>query len=318
MANSAESNHSFRTQLTAQPIAQLVGIGNKFVSIGSCFAETIGNKLIGGGIDCLNNPFGTVFNPISLAQLIQDKPLHNFENRFLERDGVFYHYGLPSAIHATSIELLQQSIETSVSDWQTKLQQADYLLLTLGTALSYNWITDGFAVANNHKQPAHNFKQQMLNSAEIVNALLPAIREVLASNPSLKIIATVSPVRHTKQGIENNFLSKSILRVALAELQAELGEAMVYFPAFELLTDDLRDYRFYADDMVHPSAVAEEYIWQFFQQTYFSDHLRQYVRLAESRHRALNHKPTHIQGMVFMKWQNFIAQLDEQLAAMKK
>jgi hypothetical protein len=318
VANSAESNHTFRTHLTAEPISLLVGIGNKFVSIGSCFAETIGSKLIGAGINCLNNPFGTVFNPISLAQLLQDKPLHNFENRFLERDGIYYHYGLPSAIHATSIELLKKEIETAVSDWQTKLQQADYLLLTLGTALSYNWITDGFAVANNHKQPAHNFKQQMLGSAEIVNALLPAIREVLASNPSLKIIATVSPVRHTKQGIENNFLSKSILRVALAELQAELGEAIVYFPAFELLTDDLRDYRFYADDMVHPSAVAEEYIWQFFQQTYFSDHLRQYVRLAERRHRALNHKPTHTQGMEYMKWQSFITQLDEQLAAMKK
>lgn len=318
MDDLVKGNTMFRTQLKANPIEQLMGIDNTFVSIGSCFAQTIGNKLNGGGLDCLNNPFGTVFNPISLAQLLQDKPLDNFENRFLERDGVFYHYGLPSAINALSIELLKKEIEIAVSEWQSKLQKANYLLLTLGTALSYNWITDGFAVANNHKQPAHNFKQQMLTSAEIVNALLPALKEVISKNPNLKIIATVSPVRHTKQGIENNFLSKSILRVALAELQVELGEAMVYFPAFELLTDDLRDYRFYADDMVHPSAVAEVYIWQFFQQTYFSENLRQYVRLAESRHRALNHKPTHTQGMEFMKWQSFIALLDEQLAAMKK
>jgi hypothetical protein len=157
----------------------------------------------------------------------------------------------------------------------------------------------------------------MLSVEEIFNALVPVLKEILKQNSSLKIIITVSPVRHTKQGIENNFLSKSILRIAIDAIQKELVESIIYFPAFELLTDDLRDYRFYSEDMVHPSPVAEEYIWQFFQQTFCSNSLQQYIRLAESKQRALAHKPTNTEGIEYMKWQSFIVQVDEQLAAIK-
>ena len=308
---------TFRTQMKPKPASHLFGVGTQFVSVGSCFAETIGSKLNNSEVDCLNNSFGTVFNPISLAQLIGSEPLSNFENRFLERDGRYFHYSFPSAVQSNSVEGLKQKIENLRSDLQQKLSSAHCLLITLGTALSFNWVTDGIPVANNHKQPPQLFEKQMLSNEAIVNALVPVLKEVLKQNSALKIIITVSPVRHTKQGIENNFLSKSILRVAIEAIQKELGESIIYFPAFELLTDDLRDYRFYAEDMVHPSEVAEEYIWQFFQQTFFSDWLQQYVRLAESKHRALAHRPTNTQGIEYMKWQSFIAQLDEQLAAMK-
>jgi hypothetical protein len=306
-----------RTPLVAKPENQLFEVGSKFVSIGSCFAETIGSKLIQAEIECLNNSFGTVFNPIILAQLLSNEPLFNFENRFLERDGRYYHYGLPSALQGNSIEQLTEHIALARTTFQERLYDADCLLITLGTALSFNWVTDGFPVANNHKQAANLFIRQMFSVEEIVNALVPVLKEILKQNSSLKIIITVSPVRHTKQGIENNFLSKSILRIAIDAIQKELGESIIYFPAFELLTDDLRDYRFYAEDMVHPSPVAEEYIWQFFQQTFCSNSLQQYIRLAESKQRALAHKPTNTEGIEYMKWQSFIAQVDEHLAAMK-
>lgn len=306
-----------RTPLVAKPEKQLFEVGSKFVSIGSCFAETIGSKLIQAEIECLNNSFGTVFNPISLAQLLSNKPLFNFESRFLERDGRYYHYGLPSALQGNSIEQLTEQIQLVRTTFKQRLNNADSLLITLGTALSFNWITDGFPVANNHKQAANLFTKQMLSVEEIVNALVPVLKEIIEVNNSIKIIITVSPVRHTRQGLENNFLSKSILRIAIDTIQKELGEAIIYFPAFELLTDDLRDYRFYADDMVHPSPVAEEYIWQFFQQTFCSESLQQYIRLAESKQRALAHKPTNTKGLEYLKWQSFIAQVDEQLAAMK-
>ncbi|MFY8033805.1 MAG: GSCFA domain-containing protein, partial [Flexibacteraceae bacterium] len=296
-----------RTPLVAKPEKQLFEIGSKFVSIGSCFAETIGSKLIQAEIECLNNSFGTVFNPISLAQLLSNEPLFNFENRFLERDGRYFNYGLPSALQGNSIEQLSAQIELARTTFQERLYDADCLLITLGTALSFNWITDGFPVANNHKQAANLFTKQMLSVEEIVNALIPVLKEIIETNNSIKIIITVSPVRHTRQGLENNFLSKSILRLAIDAIQKEIGESIIYFPSFELLTDDLRDYRFYAEDMVHPSPVAEEYIWQFFQQTFCSSSLQQYIRLSESKQRALAHKPTNTQGLEYMKWQSFIA-----------
>jgi len=308
-----------RTPLPVIPTAKPFSLGTKFISLGSCFAQTMGNKLEGVGLTSYNNSFGTIFNPISLAQLLNgDAENLISENRYVERDGWWFHYNFPSALHATSKAELADLLYQSCQDWQHNLKQSDVLLLTLGTALGFYLLADNLPVANNHKQNANLFRKRMQSLPEIMEQLERAIGQVLEQNPQLKIIASVSPVRHTRQGLETNFVSKSLLRLAISYLQEVFPENVAYFPAFEILTDDLRDYRFYSEDMIHPSQVAEDYIWQHFQATYFDDKLRQFIRLAESRQKALAHIPQNKSGVEYLKWQAYIQQLDEQLLTFNK
>jgi hypothetical protein len=279
----------------------------------------MGNKLEGVGITSYNNSFGIIFNPISLAQLLKgDAENLVSANRYVERDGWWFHYNFPSALHANSKAELADLLCLTCTDWKQNLSQANVLLLTLGTALGFDLLADNLPVANNHKQNANLFRKRMQSLPEIMEQLERAIGQVLEQNPQLKIIASVSPVRHTRQGLETNFVSKSLLRLAISYLQEVFPENVGYFPAFEILTDDLRDYRFYSEDMIHPSQVAEDYIWQHFQATYFDDRLRQFIRLAESRQKALAHIPQNKSGVEYLKWQAYIQQLDEQLQAFNK
>lgn len=237
--------------------------------MGSCFADEIGGKLTTSGFQTMVNPFGTLYNPASIAVLLL-RCISGKASAEVFQDADTWHSWLHHTRFSapTKAELLGR-IEEATAAAAAFLQSADVLLLTFGTAIVYRLKESGMLVANCHKQPDRLFLRERLSAYDIVDQwqmLLSLLRSV---NPNLKVIFTVSPIRHKRDGMHVNQISKGILLQAVDELVGCVS-AGDYFPSYEIMLDELRDYRFYADDMVHPSPLAVEYIWQRFQQTYMS------------------------------------------------
>lgn len=250
---------------------------SKVVSLGSCFAQTIGSKMQAAKFEVLVNPFGTLFHPLNLADLLKQAipaaPMNSAG--IVEREGVFVHYGAHSDVKGGSRAELEDNYTRQMLRLHHALKEATHLVLTLGTAWIYQHKEFG-RVANCHKQAAALFEKKLSSLEELETDLGLVLEELHRVNPNLKIILTLSPVRHTKEGISENQLSKSLLRVLCAQLEQQL-EAVTYFPAYEILVDELRDYRFYKSDLVHPTEEAENYIWEKWQQFSFSQETQQKV-----------------------------------------
>jgi lysophospholipase L1-like esterase len=250
---------------------------SKVVSLGSCFAQTIGSKMQAAKFEVLVNPFGTLFHPLNLADLLsQAIPAAQMNPAgVVEREGVFVHYGAHSDVKGGSLAELEENYTRQMLALHHSLKEATHLVLTLGTAWIYQHKEFG-RVANCQKQAAALFEKKLSSLEELEKGLRPVLRLLTQFRPNLKIILTLSPVRHTKEGISENQLSKSLLRVLCAQLEQQLEE-VTYFPAYEILVDELRDYRFYKSDLVHPSDEAETYIWEKWQQFSFSPETQQKV-----------------------------------------
>jgi lysophospholipase L1-like esterase len=193
----------------------------------------------------------------------------------VEREGVFVHYKAHSDVKGATVAELEANYTQQLLLLHHSLKKASHLVLTLGTAWLYSHRELG-KVANCHKQPAALFEKKLSSLEELETGLRPVLRMLTQLHPNLQIILTLSPVRHTKEGISENQLSKSLLRVLCAQLEQQL-EAVTYFPAYEILVDELRDYRFYKSDLVHPSEEAENYIWEKWQQFSFGTETQQKV-----------------------------------------
>ena len=239
--------------------------------IGSCFSENIGNKLITNKFNTLINPSGILFNPISIVNTLNDiieekefteKDLH-FENGLYHS---FAHHGRFSDLN--SEEVLTRINQSRVGA-TLFLKKTDVIIITLGSSWAYRHNDTGEFVANCHKVPNKKFTKELLEVDFIVEKLQGVIDKLQAINSTLKVIFTVSPVRHWKDGAEENTLSKSILNVAIHQLAC--SKSIYYFPAYEMIIDDLRDYRFYKEDMLHPNSVAVDYVWNGFGDALFSD-----------------------------------------------
>jgi len=250
---------------------------SKVVSLGSCFAQTIGKKMQAAKFEVLINPFGTLFHPLNLADLLKQAipAAHMNPAGVVEREGVFVHYGAHSDVKGATVAELEANYTQQMLLLHHSLKKATHLVLTLGTAWLYTHRELG-KVANCHKQPAAHFEKKLSSLEELENGLGSVLKELLHRYPNLQIILTLSPVRHNKEGISENQLSKSLLRVLCARLEQNL-EVVHYFPAYEILVDELRDYRFYAADLVHPSEEAENYIWGKWQQFSFGPETQQKV-----------------------------------------
>jgi hypothetical protein len=266
---------------------------SKVVSLGSCFAQTIGKKMQAAKFEVLVNPFGTLFHPLNLADLLnqalEQRPMD--PTGMVAREGLFVHYGAHSDVKGAIRDELEENYTQQLVLLHQSLKQASHLVLTLGTAWLYQHKEFG-RVANCHKQPAALFEKKLSSLDELAPELESVLNKLLQQNPNLKIILTLSPVRHTKDGISENQLSKSLLRVLCAQLEQQT-EAVTYFPAYEIMVDELRDYRFYKSDLVHPSEEAENYIWEKWQQFSFSPETQQKVAEIQKiqldlAHRAFN------------------------------
>ncbi len=258
---------------------------------GSCFIENIGTKLIDSKFNVAVNPFGVLYNPQSINSAIRLL----IENKKLAESDLFRHNGMwHSFIHHSIFsnankETCLKNINFSITQSAERLRKSDILFVTFGTAYIYSFKETGETVGNCHKLPADKFERRRLGVEEIVESWIFLIKQLRTINPKLRIIFTVSPIRHLKDGAHQNQLSKATLLLAIEKIMKET-EAIEYFPAYEIVVDELRDYRFYAEDMTHPSFVAIKYIWERFSNTYFDSKTQQIIREWAKLASAIGHR----------------------------
>lgn len=268
-----------------------IGYRQPQMMLGSCFALNIGERLQKLKFPLLLNPFGVLYNPASVAlsldSLVEKKQLT--ESDLHLGKGLWFSYSHHSSFSSPSKDEALQNINASLRQASEYIHRLDTLIITLGTARVYTRKEDGQVVANCHKTPASEFTHSLLSVDDTVDYLYKSIARLQALRPSLKVVLTVSPIRHTKDGAHANQLSKATLLLAVEQLCGMLPHTY-YFPSYELMMDELRDYRFYADDMLHPSPLAIEYIWQKFSHALLDDEAKAIVPEVEKVVKAREHK----------------------------
>lgn len=275
----------FRTEIEIPSFPIRIDHRNRMLALGSCFAGHMAQRLSAARFRITGNPTGVLFNPLSIAEAIRsyNRPV---EREQLHHDGhLWFHDGFHGDFSASDPQQALAAMNLARRTGAEALDTADRILLTFGTA----WVFErqGAVVANCHRQPASVFTRRRLTLAQITTVYDELLAGPLAGK---EVILSVSPVRHLGDTLPGNAVSKATLRLAAEEL-AEKHPNVHYFPAFELLTDDLRDYRFYADDLVHPAPQAIEYVWEKFSEALFSEPTRQTITQVEAILAAAAHRP---------------------------
>lgn len=282
---------SFTTPVTIVPLQEPPGYHQQWFTLGSCFSENIGRRLTQAGFNTCVNPFGVLFNPLSISRSVK-RLLGNTlvaEKELFLHGSVWNHYDFSNLHSGVDRQTTLLEMNKAITDASEQFQQAGVLMITFGTSWIYEARQTGEVVANCHKLPANQFIRRRLTMNEIVDEY----SKLLSTLPSgMRVIFTVSPVRHWKDGAHENTLSKSVLHLAIDEL-INLFPSYAYFPAYELVLDELRDYRFFTDDMVHPSDLAVDYVWQQFINFGFSTHTRTIIREVEDFRRMQQHRSIH-------------------------
>lgn len=271
---------------------------------GSCFSENIGLKLTENKFSVNVNPFGVLYNPFSISKAINrllDKEVFSEESFVYHNDSYhsFMHHG---SFSNSSLEDALEYVNKEFALASTQLEAANFLLITFGTSYVFRLKDTDEIVGNCHKIPANKFKRVRLTIEEITKEWCNLIERLLDLNPNLKIIFTVSPIRHFKDGAHDNQLSKSILQLSVDHLMEHFPANTFYFPAYEIMMDELRDYRFYTDDMLHPSPLAQNYIWERFGRCYFSDVTHTIMLEWQRIHQSLSHKPINTNSEAYHKF----------------
>jgi hypothetical protein len=305
----------FRTPVIPSPSGASFSLGNSFLTLGSCFADAIGSRLANFKFQTCVNPFGTVYNPVSIGKLLRLVVLQQemADDTFLSREGSFFNYHLHSSFFASTKPALQTQLKNVATQAKKSLSENSVLIITYGTAWVYERKDTGELVANCHKQPASLFTKRLLTQPEIVEGFNQTLTFLQSVQPTLRIILTLSPVRHLKDTLELNAVSKAVLRTSCYELQ-QAHASVNYFPAYEIMMDDLRDYRFYKSDMLHPSEDAEEYIWQKFLQAYVDAPTQEFIKKWAAIRQDLNHRAFNPQSAAH---QAFLQSLKSKLLPLK-
>ena len=282
----------FRTEISLTPLAEGLNHSAKIFALGSCFAENISERLAKAKFSVASNPLGVLFNPFSIANTLERLAntraftvcdIKGCNDTFFSFDA---HSSLDGRTHAESFANLNRAVAQGAK----ALCESDWVILTFGTAWVYE--KEGRVVANCHKQPASQFSRRRLSVAEIVERYDSLFESVLRDK---KVVLTVSPVRHIGDGLQENSVSKSTLRLAVEELVAKYENAH-YFPSYEILIDDLRDYRYYAEDLAHPSKVAVDYVWERFCEVMISPKTQELLPKIEQIVAAAEHRPFNPDG----------------------
>ncbi len=292
----------FRTEIDILRSTTPLSYSSKILSIGSCFAQSIGGKLQEFKFNACVNPIGVLFNPLSISSTLERfATCKRVEPSQLQRRGEeWFHFDFHSSLSALSQDGALQNINDAVVAGAEAFEACDTIIITLGTVWVYELADSGEVVANCHKEPARRFLRRAMSVGEVAKVL----GELVSRYPTKRFIFSVSPVRHLLDGLAENSLSKSTLRVALAEV-VECNENATYFPAYEILLDDLRDYRFYADDMLHPSQQAVEYIWSKFCDSQIDTIALKQMECISNIIRAAAHRPFNVASTAH---QNFCRQ----------
>jgi GSCFA family len=281
----------FHLEFSPKPFDVKINHQHNLLLIGSCFTEQIGTKLANHKFSVLDNPNGILFNPVSITRSISSY----IDNKQYREAELFYQnecwnsWEHHSRFSKPTVEACLAGINESQSIAHSFLKKADWLLITLGSAFVYE-LENKNVVANCHKVPTDKFVKRLLPAAEVFDDVQKTIEKTVAFNPGLKIIFTISPVRHLRDGFIENSRSKAILIQAVHQL-VETNSHCFYFPAYELVIDDLRDYRFFAEDMVHPNYAATNYVWEKFIATCIDEPSQQLMKEIAVIVAAKNHKP---------------------------
>ncbi|MFO0355830.1 MAG: GSCFA domain-containing protein [Sphingobacteriaceae bacterium] len=264
--------------------------------IGSCFAENIGEKLMQHGFNTLINPNGILFNPLSiyhcLTDIIEEKEID--DSLLLQRNGLYFSYLHHGSIYNSLKDQLKVQINNTQKNAKAILRTCKFLVITFGTAYVYELQHNKQTVANCHKQNSTLFQKRLISVEEIVAKTSELINAIKKLNPTIQVIFTVSPVKYLKDGIEENNLSKATLLLAVNQLCNNTN--CTYFPAYELVTDDLRDYRFYKEDMARPNNQAINYVWEKFSDTFFTVDTKQLNKEVYAVTSATQHQLLHPEG----------------------
>jgi len=307
----------FRTEVGINVSEKKIGIEDCIFSIGSCFATEMHEKFSEGQIQSLNNPFGTIFNPYSIHNAIQqiyDAKEYQESDLILANENYIsldHHSSFDSRYSHRSLEKINKNIEEA----NQFLQNTSFVIITFGTSYIYEFLPKNKLVANCHKIPQKFFEKRFLSHQELTDSINKSI-EILKDicKNDTQILFTVSPVRHTKDGIIENQLSKSKLINAIHESISDKKNCH-YLPIYEIMMDDLRDYRFYKDDMIHLNSQAVQYIWEKFGNAYFSDETKVFINENNKIITALNHKTNDEKNP---KYQEFLDKINQKMIEQQK
>lgn len=285
---------NFRTPVTIPESALKIGYETPGMLIGSCFSDYIGKTMLQYKWPVLLNPFGTLFNPLSIAgaieRLASGNPVTYDDLRF--HNGLWFSFSHYTGYSHPDREVCLSTMNHSVTEASEWLKKCRVLIITFGTAWCYEVKETGQIAANCHKLPASTFNRIFAEPDIIINCYESLIRMLLHLNPDLQILFTVSPVRHWKDGAVNNQLSKSVLHWSIHEIM-KLFPKTEYFPSYEIFMDELRDYRFYAPDMLHPSEQGTQYVWERFCDTYTDTGTRKVMVEMDAVLKAVHHRPQY-------------------------
>tara|TARA_R110000868_G_scaffold371969_1_gene635735 strand:- start:372 stop:1322 length:951 start_codon:yes stop_codon:yes gene_type:complete len=295
----------FRTQIPISKSNHSLDYNAKVVSLGSCFAENMSSKLDYYKFQSYCNPFGIIFNPVSIEKLINRVV---FNTHFTEED-IFFHnenwhsFELHSDLSSPDKVVFLALINELIDSAKQHLQEATHIIITYGTAWVYRLNDSQEIVANCHKVPQKQFENELLSIQTIQDSVANTIQLIQAVNPEVSFIFTVSPVRHIKDGFVKNQLSKAHLISALhASVDFRL-QTMSYFPSYEIMMDELRDYRFYKEDMLHPSQVAIDYIWERFVESSIGEESYVTLKEVEAIQKSLQHRSFNPQSESHQKFE---------------
>ena len=279
-----------QTIVDIKPSAWKIGYEDKILTLGSCFSDEIGEQMKQRYLNVTCNPFGTLYNPLSIANAINYKSsIINHQLPLVEYDGMWHSMAHHGSFSRPTQEEAEQAVRDSIDTMQRALEEATVVIVTFGTAWVYEM--NGEIVGNCHKLPESSFTRRRLTVEEIVAAWQP----ILEHYPDKHWLFTVSPIRHIRDGLHENQLSKATLLQAVEELSLPFmeGQGVGYFPSYEIMLDELRDYRFYADDLVHPSSMAVNYIWERFVETFCTNQTKNELVLQHKRWKHEHHRPLH-------------------------
>jgi hypothetical protein len=310
---------NFRTQIPISTSNHLIDYHSRVVSLGSCFAENIALKFDYFKFQNSVNPFGIIYNPVSIEKIIERVVQ---KNKFTEKD-VFYHNDLWQCFEVHSEwsqpnqEAFLNTLNMLIDSTYLEIKEASHVVITYGTSWIYKSIASQSIVANCHKVPQKAFQKELLSIEIIEESIQNTIALIQSINPKVQFIFTISPVRHLKDGFVENQRSKAHLIAAIHQvLQVPpSGAEGAYFPSYEITMDELRDYRFYSEDMLHPNQIAIDYIWERFVQSHISEDAYSLMEEVSGIQKSLLHKPFNPESEIH---QTFVKQLQQKINQIQK
>ncbi len=310
----------FRTQIPITKSENPIEYNSKVLSIGSCFAENMAEKFDYFKFQNETNPFGIIFNPVSIEKLFDRI---SKQEMFGEKD-VFFHnerwhsYEVHSDLSNSDRQELLESLNKAITETHKQIKEATHIIITFGTSWIYRNLEKDEIVANCHKVPQKQFSKELLPSEVIQKSIQNTIASIQSLNPNINFIFTISPVRHIKDGFVENQLSKSHLFAALHGFLKIYNSHFTidnYFPSYEIMIDELRDYRFYAEDMLHPNQIAIDYIWKLFSESNISEDSFSTMKEVDEIQKSLRHRSFNPESE---QHQKFLAKLQQKIEALGK